>query len=251
MIHEVDAGLGQFITDEVLDGSDVEVAFDAPTKDWTSRRNAPTVNIFLYDVREDLARRDVAPVRISGDGRVTTDRMAPPRRFKLAYLLTAWTQRPEDEHRLLAQLLTNLIKHDRIPPQYLSGSLAELGMPVLMGLALPPPQDRSLSDIWSALGGEMKPSIDLVLNAPLEPGRHWHVGPPALETPRIHLADPEGDAAPAPARGRGKKGGSKPADAPRRPAAVADPDQHDVEVVQAGTDDQPGRTLKVRRLGRP
>src|SRR5882672_10058757 len=61
MIHEVDDSLGRLIAEEVLDGSDVEVAFDAPTKDWTTRRNAPTVNIFLYDVREDLARRDVAP----------------------------------------------------------------------------------------------------------------------------------------------------------------------------------------------
>jgi hypothetical protein len=251
MIHEVDASLGQLVTEEVLDGSDVEVAFDAPTKDWTTRRNAPTINIFLYDLREDVARRDVAPVRISEDGRVT-DRIAPPRRFKLAYLLTAWTQRPEDEHRLLSQLLTNLIKHDRIPPQYLAGSLAELGMPVLMGLALPPPQDRSLSDIWSALGGEMKPSIDLVLNAPLEPGRHWHVGPPALETPRIHLAQPADGAEPAASaggKGRGKRGAAAPA--ARRPAAAADPDQPDVEVVQAGTDDQPGRTLRVRRLNRP
>jgi hypothetical protein len=197
-------------------------------------------------VREDVARRDVAPVRVNGDDGRVTDRQAPPRRFKLAYLLTAWTQRPEDEHRLLAQLLTNLIRHDRVPPQYLTGSLRELGMPVLMGLALPPPQDRSLSDIWSALGGEMKPSIDLVLNAPLEPGRSFHTGPPALETPRIHMVEPT-EAEPA-GKGRGKK---RPEPAPRRPAAAADPDDAGVEVVQAGTDDQPGRTLRVRRLGRP
>jgi hypothetical protein len=55
--------------------------------------------------------------------------------------------------------------------------------------------------------------------------------------------------APAPAgRGRSKR---KTGPEPRRPAAVADPDDHDVEVVQAGTNEQPGRTLKVRRLGRP
>ena len=37
---------------------DVDVVFDAPTKDWAARRNAPTVNLYLYDIREDLRRRE-------------------------------------------------------------------------------------------------------------------------------------------------------------------------------------------------
>ena len=38
------------------------------------------------------------------DGRVNARRQ-PPRWYKLSYLITAWTQRPEDEHRLLAAIL--------------------------------------------------------------------------------------------------------------------------------------------------
>ena len=36
-------------------------------------------------------------------------RVIAPRWFKLSYLVTAWTQRPEDEHRLLSALLGALI----------------------------------------------------------------------------------------------------------------------------------------------
>ena len=39
------------------------------------------------------------------DQTVIVGRHLPPRHFKLSYLVTAWTQRPEDEHRLLSALL--------------------------------------------------------------------------------------------------------------------------------------------------
>ena len=40
-----------------------------------------------------------------------------------------------------------------------------------MTVALPPPEDRSFADVWSALGGELKPSLDLVVSAPVETGQ--------------------------------------------------------------------------------
>ena len=51
-------------------------------------------------------------------------------------------------------------------PDLLSGSLADLGISIPLAVALPPPQDRALSDVWSALGGELKPSLDLSLDRP-------------------------------------------------------------------------------------
>ena len=41
MIHEVDSALRALIEREASGTRDVEVVFDAPTKDWASRRNAP------------------------------------------------------------------------------------------------------------------------------------------------------------------------------------------------------------------
>lgn len=237
MIHEVDDSLRLLIEREALNGSDVEIVFDAPTSEWSARRNAPTVNAFLYDIREDLKRRDVGPQPVrNADGQVV-DRRPPPRRFKLSYLLTAWTQRPEDEHRLLSQLLSCFIQYDELPEEVLPGALVDLEVPVLVTLALPPPQDRSLSDIWSALGGELKPSLDLVVVAPLEAGRSFETGPPVLEEPRIRVS-PGAEGEPVTKRaGRKRKGSAS------RPASVDAPDRPGAETIQVGTDEHPGRTV--------
>lgn len=192
MIHDVDESLRNMIVGRVVSRTDVDVVFDAPTKEWASRRTGPTINAFLYDIREDLGRRDVAlqPVR-DESGRVVARRPAD-RRFRLAYLLTAWTQRPEDEHRLLATLLSTFLAVDRVPDDMLAGSLVDAAVPVILQLALPPPQDRSLSDVWSALGGEMKPSLDLVVVAPIEPDRSLQPGPPVLAAPALRMRRKDG-----------------------------------------------------------
>ena len=114
MIHEVDHALRTLIEREALAGTDVEVAFDAPTKDWAARRTAPTVDVYLYDIREDLRRRERGLVNTYEGDRITS-RQLPPRYFKLSYLVTAWTQRPEDEHRLLAALLACFLRHEALP----------------------------------------------------------------------------------------------------------------------------------------
>jgi hypothetical protein len=186
MIHDVDASLSELLRAEALNGSEAEVVFDAPTREWVSRQNAPAVDVFLYDIREDVGRRDVMAQPVRDEEGVVVGRRPPVRRFKLAYLLTAWTRRPEDEHRLLSQLLASLLRYDRIPDGYLQGQLEGEPTPVLLQLALPPTQDRSLSDIWNALGGELKPSIDLVVVAPLDPLRRLEAGPP-VEEPTLRV----------------------------------------------------------------
>jgi len=45
-------------------------------------------------------------------------------------------------------------------------------------VALPPPEDRAFADVWSALGGELKPSLDVVVIAPVDTGVLFPAGPP-------------------------------------------------------------------------
>jgi Pvc16 N-terminal domain len=179
MIHEVDEALRGLVREEALRGSDIEVVFEAPTKDWAARRNAPTVNLYLYDLREDLRRRQRGLINeYDPTGTRVVARHQPPRHIKLSYLLTAWTQRAEDEHRLLSALLDTFLRYEAVPARLLTGRLAELGLPVPLTVALPPPEDRSFADVWSALGGELKPSLDIVVSAPVETGAGRPVGPP-------------------------------------------------------------------------
>jgi hypothetical protein len=180
VIPEVDSALRAVIEREALHAADVEIVFDAPTKDWAARRTVPTVDVYLYDIREDLRRRERGLIN-EYDGSRVLARHLPPRYFKLSYLVTAWTQRPEDEHRLLASLLYCFLRHEALPSDVLTGALAELGLPVPVTIALPPPEDRSFADVWSALGGELKPSLDIVISAPTATGQTYTAGPPVRE----------------------------------------------------------------------
>ena len=46
----------------------VEIAFDAPANDWSAKLTSPTVNLFLYDLRENLAEAEASTreVRLNG-----------------------------------------------------------------------------------------------------------------------------------------------------------------------------------------
>jgi len=184
VIQEIDQALRALIRAEAFADRDVEVVFDAPTKEWAGRRNAPTVDVYLYDIREDMRRRAKGVENeYDGNGRII-GRHLPPRHFKLSYLVTAWTQRPEDEHRLLSALLACFLRHDAIPPELLASPLSDLG--------LPPPEDRAFADVWSALGGELKPSLDVVVTAPTDTGQRRETGPPVVLPPRVSIAGRDG-----------------------------------------------------------
>lgn len=178
MIHEVDDVLRALIRAEVLEGRQIAVVFDAPTREWAAKVNAPMVNLYLYDIREDMRRRERGLHNEYDERGAIVARRRPPRFFKLSYLITAWTKRPEDEHRLLSSLLACLLRYEALPPERLAGSLAEVGAAVPMSIALPPPEDRSFADVWSALGGELKPSLDLVISVPVTASPVYEAGPP-------------------------------------------------------------------------
>lgn len=192
MIHEVDESLRLLMRSEALQGADIDILFETPTKEWASRRNTPTIDVFLYDIREDVGRREEGVIDIRGEDGKVVDRRRPPRYYKLSYLVTAWTQRPEDEHRLLSACMAAFLKHGELPKSLLVGSLEELGLTIMVNIALPPPQDRSISDIWTALGGELKPSLELVVVAPLETHFPIHVGPALTEPPIFGMRKAEG-----------------------------------------------------------
>src|SRR5438093_232151 len=59
MIQDVDESLRALVKRDALNGSKADIAFDAPNKEWSSRRNTPTVDLYLYDIREDLEQREV------------------------------------------------------------------------------------------------------------------------------------------------------------------------------------------------
>jgi hypothetical protein len=234
LIHELDESIERLLKRDALNGADVEIVFDAPTKDWSARRNTPTLDVYLYDIREDLRWRHYGEVDIKGADNRTTGRAGPPRFYKFSYLITAWTQRPEDEHRLLSAVLFAFLRQDVIPREVLTDTLADLGHSVRVTIALPPPEDRSLSDVWSALGGELKPSLDLVCLLPIDSRGISAVGPLVLEEPKFNFG---GEVVAA--GGQRRRG--------QRTIGTHDPDREIAEErVEAGKPNQRGRIFTIR-----
>ena len=112
------------------------------------------------------------------DRGIVTHRTPAPRYFKLSYLVTAWTQRPDDEHRLLDALLRCFLRFDAIPDASSSERSPRRALPCSLTVALPPPEDRAFADVWSSLGGELKPSLDVVVTAPDRARHLYPAGPP-------------------------------------------------------------------------
>lgn len=190
MIGEIDDAIRALVKESDGIAADIELALDAPTKDWAARRNAPTVDLFLYDIREDTKRREYGFSEHRDERGLVAKRTPAPRYFKLSYLVTAWTQRPDDEHRLLDALLRCFLRYDAIPSGFVVETTADTGMPCSLSVAQPPPEDRAFADVWSSLGGELKPSLDLVITAPVPRGFSYAVGPPVTEGVEAQFSDP-------------------------------------------------------------
>ena len=104
----------------------IEIAFDAPNREWSAQLSNPTVNLFLYDVRQSEDHKPVDwEMRTGEDGRTWEAR--PPMRLAASYAVTAWTREVEDEHRLLSQVLAILYAYDTLPADLLAGGLADPG----------------------------------------------------------------------------------------------------------------------------
>ena len=178
---------------DALNGSQVEVAFDAPTKEWVAKRNAPTIDMYLYDIREDTHPPRSRPgVDVRDETGIVKERRLPPRRFRLSYLVTAWTQRPEDEHRLLSAMLSCFVRHEYMPPELLTGVARRTRTcRSSCDVALPPsggPLDcrRLVGDGRRAEAFARPRSII----APLDVERSLAAGPPVQETPCLEWSKP-------------------------------------------------------------
>ncbi|MEO7963336.1 MAG: Pvc16 family protein, partial [Gemmatimonadaceae bacterium] len=70
-----------------LSPRDVDVRFDAPRREFVQALTRPTLDFYLFDVRENTELRHSDPMSNRANG-VTAFRM-PPRRFDLRFLVSA------------------------------------------------------------------------------------------------------------------------------------------------------------------
>ena len=133
-----------------LDPSEVDVSFDIPNRDWSKGISKPTINCYLFDIRE---HRDLRHGGTTMD--VTPSKGVARRRLPmfvgLTYLITAWTRAVEDEHRLLFHALKTLMRFGVIPSQHVQGSLKQHELPIHTQIAQPDGVLKSPGEFWTAL----------------------------------------------------------------------------------------------------
>ena len=159
MISDVDEALRNLILDSLtVSRQNVDIKYDLPSRDWASRLNRPTINLFLFDIRENLRLRGAEQYRQipRDDGKVEVRRN--PVRIDLRYLLTAWTKDPEDEHLLLSDTLLTLLRNPTIPEKYASDQMNRQQFPVVLDAAVYQPEHgptEKATEIWGVIGNDI------------------------------------------------------------------------------------------------
>jgi hypothetical protein len=175
VLQLLDQSLEAFLRAEVpLPPGQVEVSFAAPDQDWSAGLNKPTVNAFLWDIHMNLGERQAGMELVEeADGK--RHRRPPKMRVDCRYVLTAWTSIVQDEHQLLGSVLLTLLRHPRFPLKYLEEPFRSATPQASITVA---ERDIRDSDFWSALGGKLKPGLDVVITATLDVALGVEAGAP-------------------------------------------------------------------------
>jgi Pvc16 N-terminal domain/Carboxypeptidase regulatory-like domain len=189
MLADLDETLRNLLKEELdVHGFEgVDIAFDAPSRDWSGQLSKPAVNVFLYDLREAETLRTSEWGRVSRNGRTFETR--PPMVMEASYAVTAWTQAVEDEHRLLSQVLAIFFAYPEIPQGKLNGRLANGSQAWPIKARIGQGKGEK-SDFWSAVGGQYKVSLDYVVRLSVESGAMRERGPEVrTQTIRTQMTD--------------------------------------------------------------
>lgn len=174
MIADLDETIRRLLQQELpIKNGEIEIKFDQPKREWSARLNRPTVNLFLYDLRENPVLRQHGWEQIAGNGNGRGDNQLAhlkrtPLRVDCFYMLTTWASDSEDEHRLLSSALLALFRFPVLPADRLVGSLKKQPFEVPARLAN---HDRltNPAEVWSSLDNEMRPSISYIITLALDP----------------------------------------------------------------------------------
>lgn len=171
MIADLDETIRQLLIDEIpIKNGEIDISFDQPKREWSARLTRPSLNFFLFDLRENanLRQHQWEQVLKNNSGNNLAHLKRTPYRVDCAYVITAWATEAEDEHRLLTRCLLALFRHSVLPEDRLIGNLKHQPYEVQTFLGQ---YDRlsNPAELWSAMDNEMRPSIPYVVTISLDP----------------------------------------------------------------------------------
>lgn len=148
---------------------DAEVEFVPPGDSYSP--SVSTINLFLYDLREDLQLRsnvpDWDPLR--------AEIRRPSYRLACSYLVTTWPGTAVTgeaailaQHRLLGEVARVLSGMAEIDQSHLQGGLVNQPCPVPLTMSHADPTNNP-GQFWAAIGGKLRPTLTLTATIALAP----------------------------------------------------------------------------------
>jgi hypothetical protein len=188
MFADLDESIRQLLVQRGgLDTAEVDIDFHTPTREWAAGVSKPTVNVYLYDIRENLELREPMPWMTRNGPNNTAIRSRPLVRMDVTYRFTTFANAPEDEHRLLSHILVTLFQHPIFPADLLQGQVA--GQQIVTTAAQPIGPVQNLADYWGAMDNTIKPSIDFRLTVAVDLNQETSVGLVLTKQARVLRAD--------------------------------------------------------------
>ncbi len=146
-----------------------DVSFVTPEKPYLPAQE--TLNLFLYETRENRELRDLTPLLERQNG-VAVRRRAPLR-VDCLYMVTAWSHqngalKVAAEHQLLGYAFNWLSRFPVIPQQFLVAagmSGQDFDPPTLVAQMDPV---KNIGEFWTALGIAPRPFFDLVVTITMD-----------------------------------------------------------------------------------
>ncbi|MBV9543132.1 MAG: DUF4255 domain-containing protein [Chloroflexi bacterium] len=168
MLADLDETVRQLLTRYVpLEAGQVDLSFDLPDREWSARLTRPTVNCFLYDIRENHQLRAASWETHRQTN--TATRQRGPLRIDATYQITTWARANEDQHQLLWRTLAALARHPVLSSDLLVGELQQQPLPVSTSVAQPDRAPANIGDFWNSINNRVRPVLTYVVTLALDP----------------------------------------------------------------------------------
>lgn len=166
MLDDLDATLQALLTQNGNFGSEIDISFELPSREWQGRLSRPAIDCWCFDVRENLKLRN--PERqIQRNGNSSQITFAP-RRMDLTYLVTAWARKVEDEHRLFWRALSVFKPITQLKPSQCQGALRYQTVDIPLTVADMSLTSVNFPDLWGVMDNQMHLGFTLLATIELD-----------------------------------------------------------------------------------
>ncbi|OGN87201.1 MAG: hypothetical protein A2Z74_00590 [Chloroflexi bacterium RBG_13_46_9] len=192
MINDLDETVKKLlVTKGDFEPAQVDIKFELPDREWSASISKPTINLYLYDIRENHQLRGHDWIVTRDQNGIATKKKNPIR-VDVSYLITVWANDVGDEHRILWNVMATLFRYPEIPDEVLSGGLVDHPCPIKTLTAQPDGLFHNPSDFWAALDNNIKASINYVVTLPLD--SDFVFTAPIVKTKTIDIKPPNTEA---------------------------------------------------------